>query len=461
MRTLYLDTETTGLNGQKDRLVEIALVGDGGEVVINTLINPGIPIPSRASDIHGITDAMVRSAPSFETLWAEIQGYVRGNRIVIYNAAFDTKFFPDRLSCAAEIHCAMRAYAVRVGEKTSGRGGFRLHNLAKAAAHVGHRWSGQAHRALGDAEACRSVWLWTNRAEKASGLAEADIKPHVQASQEKEKALIAKEVAVAQMAYAAFYDLNYEIGRTREQVLRAQEAHRAIVEFATQCGDESAPSVHNHIIDFNSNVESVKKLAVAVEAAMEAVTNAKTLTQVMEQAAALYALEADMELLREKDLDLYGECADVLDDIGAYELEHADAIAAFNEAAKLVEWGNKERARIAAIVAEIDARRDAREAAAEARRQAIADAAKAERVARQNEHIKRVLAESGKGATESEPKRSCETVAVQQKDAAHPPTRNMSIEPIAKKGRALGKLLSLVILVFVVAAFLAYSLSLK
>lgn len=45
MRTLFLDTETTGLSGQKDRIVEIAIIGEDGEVVIDTLVNPGIPIP--------------------------------------------------------------------------------------------------------------------------------------------------------------------------------------------------------------------------------------------------------------------------------------------------------------------------------------------------------------------------------------------------------------------------------
>lgn len=99
-------------------------------------------------------------APSFETLWPSIESSLRGHRVIIYNAKFDQKFFPDRLACAAEVQCAMLAYAERRGERSEGRRSFRWHKLSVAAEHVGHDWSSAAHRARGDAEACRSVWLW-------------------------------------------------------------------------------------------------------------------------------------------------------------------------------------------------------------------------------------------------------------------------------------------------------------
>ena len=43
MQTLFLDTETTGLTPPNDKLVEIAIVDDGGDTILDTLINPERP----------------------------------------------------------------------------------------------------------------------------------------------------------------------------------------------------------------------------------------------------------------------------------------------------------------------------------------------------------------------------------------------------------------------------------
>src|SRR3982750_387678 len=52
---VYLDTETTGLFGDV-RIVDVAIVDDAGEVLVDTLVDPGIPIPVETSRIHGIFD---------------------------------------------------------------------------------------------------------------------------------------------------------------------------------------------------------------------------------------------------------------------------------------------------------------------------------------------------------------------------------------------------------------------
>lgn len=160
--TLYLDTETTGLNPSfpnYDRIVELAIVNGAGEVLMNTLVNPEQPIPARAADIHGINDAMVESAPTLADLWLDVRERVEGRHIVIYNAQFDRGFFPNGLRNAARISCAMLRFSEVFGER-KGRHGYRWQRLALAAAHVGHEWTGEAHRALADTLACRSVWQW-------------------------------------------------------------------------------------------------------------------------------------------------------------------------------------------------------------------------------------------------------------------------------------------------------------
>ena len=65
---VFFDLETTGLNTEKDRIIEICVVqiSPGEEQIsYNRRLNPGIPIPAEATAIHGITDVDVADLPSF------------------------------------------------------------------------------------------------------------------------------------------------------------------------------------------------------------------------------------------------------------------------------------------------------------------------------------------------------------------------------------------------------------
>jgi len=151
--TIFLDTETTGLSpGTGATIVEIAIVDAGGQTLIDTLIDPRQPIPRQAQNIHGISDDMVRGKPTLAAVLPQVREIIAEQELVIYNAAFDTAFFPDRLRHARAVSCAMIIFADALG------GPWR--KLDVAARHVGHQWTGTAHRALADALACRSVWLW-------------------------------------------------------------------------------------------------------------------------------------------------------------------------------------------------------------------------------------------------------------------------------------------------------------
>ncbi|MBC7651895.1 MAG: 3'-5' exonuclease [Deinococcales bacterium] len=75
----FIDLETTGINISNDKIVEIAIVKilvDGTKQVKRKLINPQMPIPKASSDIHGITDEMVKNAPSFKTVANEIKQFL-------------------------------------------------------------------------------------------------------------------------------------------------------------------------------------------------------------------------------------------------------------------------------------------------------------------------------------------------------------------------------------------------
>jgi len=85
----FIDLETTGINISLDRIVEIAIVKispDGTKLVKRKLINPLMPIPKAASDIHGITDEMVKDAPSFKQVANEFKQFIDNCDIAGYNS---------------------------------------------------------------------------------------------------------------------------------------------------------------------------------------------------------------------------------------------------------------------------------------------------------------------------------------------------------------------------------------
>lgn len=85
----FIDIEATGTNVSADRIVEIAIVKqlpDGNRTVKRKLINPQMPIPQVAIDVHGITDEMVKDAPTFKQVAQEIKQFLDGCDLSCYNA---------------------------------------------------------------------------------------------------------------------------------------------------------------------------------------------------------------------------------------------------------------------------------------------------------------------------------------------------------------------------------------
>ncbi len=85
----FIDLETTGINPGRDRIIEIAIVKinpDGTEVKKRKLLNPEMPIPPDSSAIHGITDDMVKDAPTFKQVANEIKQFIEGCDLGGYNS---------------------------------------------------------------------------------------------------------------------------------------------------------------------------------------------------------------------------------------------------------------------------------------------------------------------------------------------------------------------------------------
>jgi len=88
----FIDIETTGTNRVTSRIVEIAIVKlnpDGTEEFKHKRINPSIPIPSRATAIHGIKDEDVAKEPNFLQYAKGICDFLNGCDLAGFNIEFD------------------------------------------------------------------------------------------------------------------------------------------------------------------------------------------------------------------------------------------------------------------------------------------------------------------------------------------------------------------------------------
>ena len=85
----FIDLEATGMNLGTDRIVEIAIVRllpDNTRQVKRKLINPEIPIPQVVTDIHGLTNEIVKDAPVFKQVANEVKQFLDNCDLGGYNS---------------------------------------------------------------------------------------------------------------------------------------------------------------------------------------------------------------------------------------------------------------------------------------------------------------------------------------------------------------------------------------
>lgn len=84
-----IDVETTGTNLSTDRIVEIAIVRistDAVKTVKRKLLNPEMPVSKTSTDIHGITNEMLKDAPTFKQVANEIKQFLEHCDLAGYNS---------------------------------------------------------------------------------------------------------------------------------------------------------------------------------------------------------------------------------------------------------------------------------------------------------------------------------------------------------------------------------------
>lgn len=85
---IFYDVETTGIDTKTDRIVSMCFIKihpAGDSEIKEKLVNPGIPIPKGASEVHGITDEMVENAPRFRNLAKGLYEWMQGCDLAGYN----------------------------------------------------------------------------------------------------------------------------------------------------------------------------------------------------------------------------------------------------------------------------------------------------------------------------------------------------------------------------------------
>ena len=166
---VFLDLETTGGSARDDRITEIGLIRLEDDVVVDTwstLVNPGVPIPVEIQRLTGITPDMVREAPPFEAVAADLAQRIEGAVMVAHNARFDFGFLKAAFGRMGQTFSARTLCTVRLSRALHPQ--HARHNLDTLMER--HRIRDvERHRAMGDAQAILALFRqWQGETEAAT-----------------------------------------------------------------------------------------------------------------------------------------------------------------------------------------------------------------------------------------------------------------------------------------------------
>ena len=172
MRTIILDTETTGLDpANGHRIIEI-----GGIEVVNrgitgrdfhTYLNPDRDSDSGALDVHGLTTEFLADKPRFPDVIDEFLAFIEGAELIIHNAPFDVRFLNAELErvgrqpvtsyCSGITDSLAHAKTLYPGKRNSLDALCERYGISNA-----HR---TLHGALLDSRLLAEVWLAMTRGQ--------------------------------------------------------------------------------------------------------------------------------------------------------------------------------------------------------------------------------------------------------------------------------------------------------
>src|SRR4051812_6492089 len=156
-KLIFIDLETTGANPAVDRITEIGIIEVEGECITrwSTLVNPGLSIPPFIQNLTGISNEMVRDAPTFGTVSEELLARLEGGIFIAHNARFDYGFLRNAFkeighTLRCDVLCTVKLSRKLFPQEAK-------HNLdALTARH--NLITEVRHRALADADLLWQFW---------------------------------------------------------------------------------------------------------------------------------------------------------------------------------------------------------------------------------------------------------------------------------------------------------------
>ncbi|HXI47844.1 MAG TPA: exonuclease domain-containing protein [Steroidobacteraceae bacterium] len=170
---VFVDLETTGGNPAYHRITEVGIVRVQNGVLLeewSSLVNPECPISPYIEAFTGISSEMVADAPLFADIAATVLEKLRGAVFIAHNARFDYSFLRSEfrkvgVDYASEVLCTVKLSRRLFPEHAR-------HNLDAVIERHGLACSAR-HRALGDAQVLKNLWLKLKEEVPADVLAAA------------------------------------------------------------------------------------------------------------------------------------------------------------------------------------------------------------------------------------------------------------------------------------------------
>jgi|SRR6185437_262734 len=163
---VMLDFETTGLSPDfGDRVTEVAAVRIVKDKIVDrfvSLINCNVRIPRFITELTGITQAMVNTAPSASIVMPKLMQFIGTDILAAHNASFDAKFLhSENRRLGLMPHSANLLCSLKLSRRIfPGLSSYKLTNLSTS---LGIDFKSKAHRAEADAEVAAKLLIYIGK----------------------------------------------------------------------------------------------------------------------------------------------------------------------------------------------------------------------------------------------------------------------------------------------------------